>query len=139
MAKKTERGNKKKEGRTFYKAVPTAITAPRVQEIELPRISVKTADFLENIIFFTVGTAEVLLFLRVVLMLFGVNGGNLLSYLLYASSYPFVLVFHSSQQQVPLITNQYLYENLAMMVIYFAVFYCLTRIVKAFKKSSISG
>ncbi len=128
---KDARREKKEESNTFYEAIPAA--AAGSHELELPRISVRVAEFLEGIIFFSLGTAEILLLLRVILMMFGINGGNLMTYLLYASSYPFVMVVSSNQQQVPLINNQFLYENLAIMIIYFVIFYGALKIIRALK------
>lgn len=121
----------KSRGETFYEAIPTAATAPK--ELELPKINAKTADFLESIIIFFAGTVLVLLFVRVVIMIFGINGGNLLTYLLYATSYPFVLILSSGQSQVPAFINDVLYENIAIMVIYSIVFYGILRIIRVLR------
>lgn len=119
------------KGETFYEALPAAQAAPK--ELDLPKIKVSTADFLEGIIIFFAGTVEVLLLLRVVLMIFGVSGGNLLTYLLYAVSYPFVMILSSGQGQVPDMVDGILFENIALMVIYFVVFYASLKIVRALK------
>lgn len=135
MQKDASRGDenkKKKAGQTFFEAVPATVTVP--QEVHLPRVSVGTAEFLESVVFFFAGTAEVLLIFRVVLMILGVQGGNLLTYLFYAASYPFVFILGSSQQQAPSLTNTVLYENLAIMVIYFVVSYCALRLIRAFRE-----
>lgn len=127
-----QRNNKKKKGDTFYEAIPATAVAP--QEIHLPKIGVKTADFLDSVVIFFAGTVEVLLTIRVLLMLFGVNGGNLLTYLLYAASYPFVLLLNSGQSQIPEMANNALYENIALLFIYFVVFYGLMKVINAFRE-----
>lgn len=131
---KKENNKKKSQGDTFYEAMPAAVSAP--QEIQLPKISVRTADFLESIVIFFAGMVGVLMMLRIFLMIFGVNGGNLLSYLLYAASYPFVLLLNSGQGQVPEMTNKFLYENIALLVIYLVVFYGLLKLINAFAKAN---
>jgi len=123
--------NKTKKGETFYKAIPATATAPK--ELDIPRISAKTADFLESIVIFVAGTAELLLILRILLMIVGVNGDNLLTYLLYASSYPFVIVFGSSQGQVPVVNNNAIFENIVFLTIYFIISYGLIKIIRAMK------
>ncbi|RJO60091.1 hypothetical protein C4544_07045 [candidate division WS5 bacterium] len=120
-----------KQGETFYEALPAVKTVPK--ELELPKIKESTADFWEGIIIFFAGTVEVLLLLRVVLMILGVSGGNLLTYLLYAVSYPFVMVLSSGQGQVPDMVDGILFENMALMVIYFVVFYASLKVIKALK------
>lgn len=119
------------QGETFYEAV--SVTAVNPQEIILPKISVKTADFLESIIIFFAGTVLVLLLMRVVIMILGVNGGNLLTYLLYAASYPFVMIINPSQSQIPSLENSILYENIAIIMMYSIVFYGILRIIKALR------
>jgi hypothetical protein len=137
MDKKVRGDNKKtqKNGDTFYEAISATAVAPH--EVSLPRVSVKTADFLESVIIFFAGTVLVLLLMRVVLMMFGISGGNLLTYLLYAVSYPFVLILNSGQGQVPSLSNNILYENIAIIVIYSIVFYGTLRIVRAVKAEDI--
>lgn len=124
-----EENEKKKIGRIFYRTIP-AVLAP-TQQLELPQIKLKTADFIESIIIFFSGTACLLLLLRIVLMILGVNGGNLFTFLLYSTSYPFVFLLNSSQQQVPAMSNQTLYENIVILVIYAVVSYGLLRIIRA--------
>lgn len=119
----------KKEGELFYESIPAAHVAPR--ELSFPRVSVRTAEFLENIIIFFSGTAVILILMRVVLMLFGVNGGNLLTYLLYAASYPFVMIFTSGQGQVPSLANEILFQNVALIVMYSIVSYGVIKILRA--------
>lgn len=139
MKNKDKEENKKKksgdilssQGETFYESIPATAVAP--QELVLPKVSVRTAEFLESVVFFFAGTAIVLLMIRVVLMILGVQGGNLLIYLLYAASYPFVFILGSAQQQVPSLTNAVLYENIAIMVVYFVISYGLLKLIKVFK------
>lgn len=122
----------KNKGNTFYEAVPATRTVSG--ELHLPKIKPSTADFFESIIIFFAGTIEVLLFLRILLMTFEVGGNNnLLTYLLYAVSYPFVAVINSSQGQIPEITSAILYENLTLMAVYFVIFYAFLKIVRALK------
>lgn len=143
MSKEIKEENKKNQkkgetpnsqGEIFYEAISATAVAP--QEIHLPRISVKTADFIESIVIFSVGTALVLLLIRVVLMTFGIGGGNLLTYLLYAASYPFVLILNSGQGQIPTLTSNILYENVAIMVMYLVIAYLAIRLIRAMKTNS---
>ncbi|MEK7447613.1 MAG: hypothetical protein AAB632_02365 [Patescibacteria group bacterium] len=131
MDKKVRNKKKQKKGETFYEAI--SATAVATQEISLPKVSAKTADFLESVVIFFAGTALVLILMRVVLMVFGINGGNLLTYLLYAASYPFVLILNSSQSQIPASTNATLYENIAIIMMYSIIFYGILRIIKALR------
>jgi predicted neutral ceramidase superfamily lipid hydrolase len=134
MAKKARReeDKKTKKGDTFYETIP-AVRMPS-GELHLPKIKPSTADFLESIIIFFAGTVEILLLMRIVLMTFGVSGdSNLLTYLLYAVSYPFVAVLNSGQGQVSAITSDILYENIALMVIYFVIFYVFLKVVRGLK------
>lgn len=137
MTRETNREEiEKKRGETFYEALPSTVVVPR--EVSLPKISTKTADFMESIVLFFAGTVEVLLILRILLMILGVNGGNLLTYLLYAVSYPFVILLNSSQGQIPEMTNNVLYENVALLIIYFMVFYGLIKIINAFRSTNLN-
>lgn len=131
MEKKTKEEVKKrnKKGELFYESIPVVQVAPR--EISLPRVSLRTAEFIENVIIFFSGTAVILILMRVVLMMFGVKGGNLLTYLLYAASYPFVMIFTSGQGQVPPISGEVLFQNLALVVAYSVVSYGLIKMLRA--------
>lgn len=119
------------QGKVFYEAVPAAAAAQ--QELELPKVNAKTADFLESIVIFFGGTAVVLLLMRAVLVIFGANGGNLLTYLLYTSSYPFVMPFGLGQGQIPVNNSNAVFESIVFIAVYFAVSYGLLKIVRALK------
>lgn len=133
MVKKTNKKEmvRKKKGKTFYEAVSTTRVAS--QEVILPKINVKTADFLESIVIFFAGTVLIILIMRVIIMMLGVNGGNLLTYLLYATSYPFIMIINPSQSQIPSFENSILYENIAIIMMYSIVFYGILRIIKALR------
>lgn len=136
VSAKDENASSKKEvldsrGEVFYEAVPAVATAPK--ELELPRINTKTADFLESLVIFFAGTAEVLLILRTLLMATGIDGGNILTYLLYASSYPFAMILGSGQGQIPAMNNNVLFENIVFIIIYFVLSYGLIKIIRALR------
>lgn len=119
------------QGNIFYEVIHATAVMP--QEVRLPKIGIKTADFLESVVIFFAGTVEILMIFRITLVAFGITGGNLLTYLLYAASYPFVLLLNSSQSQIPEMANKFLYENIAILLIYSIVFYGLLKIIKALR------
>lgn len=125
--------NKKKrntQGKTFYEAVPATVAMPKA--VHLPKIGSSTETFLESIVIFFAGTVEVLLVSRLIILEFGANGGNLLTFLIYALSYPFMGILASSQGQIPVKGDGFMFEMVAVMFMYFVVSYMAIRAIQFF-------
>ena len=117
-----------KKGKTFYTSVPMALTA-RTTNIIWPISKEQVLIFADSLVLFLFGMVELLLALRFIMMVLGINGGNLLTFLLYAASYPFVLIGGSLQKEVPVITLNSGIEMLIIMVVYGIIWLILAKAV----------
>ncbi len=117
----------KRKGKTFYSAVPMALNARTT--LALPKVSIGSlAPFASHLTLFFFGMAELLLGFRLILMILGVNGGNLLTFLFYAASYPFVFITGSAQSEIPARTLDVGVELLIIMAVYGAVWFVLSKV-----------
>lgn len=128
MNAEKNQAHKNRKGRTFYTSVPMALTA-RTTSIAWPVSREKVLPFVDSLVLFFFGMAETLLALRFVMMVLGINGGNLLTFLFYAASYPFVLIGGSSQKEVPAMTLNSGIEMLIIMAVYGIIWLALARVI----------
>lgn len=119
-------------GKTFYEAMPAAVAAPKVWSVPRPRLE-SLISFSENIIWFLLGMAEVLLFARTLMIWAGAQGGNLFSFAVYALSYPFVFLINPEAQQVPAKTGAIIPETISIMLVYFIIAYVVFKLLRALK------
>jgi len=121
----------KKEGETFYESIPMTVSAPKA--LNLPKINkvnvISIVAFLEISLWFAFGMAEVLLFARTLLIWGGDKGGNLLSFLVYSLSYPFVLLINPNAEQIPQRVPEMIPESVSIMFVYGVIAYVLFKLI----------
>ncbi len=119
------------KGEIFYKAHPIAQPLARPREVHV------TALFIEKLLWWVLGLAEVILLIRLVLAAFGAVGGNMLSAFFYTISYPFVWFFFylfNSLGSISVVSPRFELETLAAMAFYYIVIYIITALISAFSE-----
>ncbi|MEK7447612.1 MAG: hypothetical protein AAB632_02360 [Patescibacteria group bacterium] len=135
MGKKTKRKKNegKKEGEVFYRAHPIAQPMGGVAHRE-SKMSITVERGLWRIL----GIVEAVLLLRIVVAVFGADGGNIITSFIYAVSYPFVWFFFylfNTLGRVEVTAPTFEIETLAAMAFYYIVVYIITQLIVGFRET----
>lgn len=132
---KEKKKGKKEEGETFYRAHPISVQ-PGVgyRETSIASLAV------ERVLWWALGSVEIILLFRMVFAAFGAVGGNMLTSFVYAISYPFVWPFFylfNTLDRISVTSPTFELETLAAMAFYYIVIYIITELIKGFRSSEV--
>lgn len=126
--------DKKKEGETFYKAHPIAQPMGMAGVREVSTTSMKV----ERVLWWGLGVLEAFLLLRIVFAAVGATGGNIITSLVYAVTYPFVWFFFylfNTLDRITVTAPTFELETLAAMSFYYIVVYIITSLIEGFRST----
>lgn len=129
---KEEEVRNKDEGEVFYRSHP--IAEPFGQRV--PVVATGLGFLLERIVWWIAGIIEIILFLRIVQAVLGVEGGNFFTSFIYGVSRPLVAPFFTlfdNLGQLSINNARFEYETLAAMVVYYIVAYIVVQLIRIFR------
>lgn len=131
MVRRLRRKKRREKGEVFYRAHPMAQPVGRVQEYGISMT-------VERMLWWVLGIVEILLLTRILFAAFGANGGNIITSLVYAVSYPFVWFFFylfNTLGRIEVSAPTFEIETLAAMAFYYIVVYIITQLIAGFRSN----
>ncbi len=132
--KKSRRG----KGKIFYEAQPLVqIKSSNFSNLK-KSVILEVANFAETIIFWTAVVLNSILFARMILTFLGVAGDNLLTFTIYALSYPLIAIFPFTVgriDQIPTAITGFESDTFIIFFIYLGIAFMLVHLIHMFQRS----
>lgn len=122
------------EGEVFYRSHPIA----EPLGARVPVVATGIGYLLERIVWWIIGVTEVILLLRIVQAVLGVEGGNFFTAFIYNVGRPLVAPFFTlfdNYGQLTISNARFEYETLVAMVVYYIVAYVIVQLIRIFRTS----